>query len=73
MKRGILLLFSFVSIFSALVAAPIERAAALQYAKQFLNQTSVSQFTRSAALEVESEPVYIGKRRVDRDVSFLRV
>ncbi len=61
MKRTILLLFSFVSILSALVAAPIERATALQYAKQFLNQTSVSQFTRSSALEVESEPAYIAK------------
>ncbi len=61
MKRTILLLFSFVSILSALIAAPIERAAALQLARQFLSQTSVSQFTRSSVSEVESEPAYIAK------------
>ena len=63
MKRTILLFFSVVSILSALIAAPIERAVALQYAKQFVSQTSVSQFTRSSVpvSEVEAEPAYIAK------------
>ncbi|MGI6521895.1 MAG: InlB B-repeat-containing protein [Fermentimonas sp.] len=61
MKRAILLLFSFVSILSALIAAPIERTAALQLARQFLSQTSVSQFTRSSIAELESEPAYTAK------------
>ncbi len=61
MKRTILFLFSFVSILSALIAAPIERAVALQYARQFLSQTSVPQFTRSSVSEVEPEPAYVAK------------
>ncbi len=61
MKRTILLLFSVVSIFSALVAAPIERSAALQLARQFLSQTQVSKYTRGSVSELETEPAYIAK------------
>ncbi|HHT23319.1 MAG TPA: T9SS type A sorting domain-containing protein [Bacteroidales bacterium] len=62
MKRTTLLLLTFVSIFfSALTAAPIERATALQYAKQFISQTSVPQYApgKVSASFVEPEPIYV--------------
>jgi len=63
MKRAILLLFSVFFIFSGLIASPIDRARAFQYVKQFLSQTSVSEFFpgKRSSPEVESEPVYTAK------------
>ena len=60
MKRTIILLISVVSIFSALIASPIERVVALQYAKQFLSQTSAPQFApgKMPVSQVEPEPAY---------------
>ncbi len=67
MKRSIFLLFTIVSIFcSVLNAAPIERATALQHAKQFLNQTSVRQLApgKAPASMVESVPTYTAEDTV---------
>ncbi len=62
MKRTLFLFVSIVSIcFSVLTAAPIERATALQYAKQFISQTSVPQYAPSKVSPsfVEPEPTYV--------------
>ena len=61
MKRTILLLFSVASIFFGTSSCSDRKNMALQYAKQFLNQTSRPQYAPgkvSAAL-VEAEPTYV--------------